>query len=200
MQNLLDILLAQILDGDKKEKEESKNGFGRPKKQNTSAEEAAKAEEEALKLEAEKAVERRAKKRLEELMKKEAIEMDNMQSKQKRMVRNEAKDRAKEEERAAFISSLVAPTGRMQWDLFEGNPDHLQAFLNGEHAFDIKRGLMTYKLQFVDAGRPNKKSMLQRAKDVGIGNNFSSFNVYDLKTKAETLLKRIESLEKKKKT
>jgi hypothetical protein len=197
MENLMEILLDRMLNGDKKDKAPKKTR-GRPKKEKVSIEDVLKAEE-ALQLKAKEEVRKRAQKRLDEAMKKQADEVNILRSKQKRMFRNEQRLIEEKEREDAQIASIIAPTKRLQWDLVDGNIQHLRAFLNGRHIFDIKRGILTYKLYLSDLKVEKGVSFAQRAKDVQMGNNFSGLNVYDLKTKAENVLKRIEELEKRKK-
>lgn len=189
----MNILLGRILDGDKKEaKDKPKKERGKPKKTILSAEEMAEAlriEEEAAKLKAEKEVMRRAQKRLDEIMKKEDEEMNALRSKQKRIIRNESKENVRMKMREDYLTSLLSPTKRLKWGFVDDNESHLRGFLDTKPVLDIKRGVISYTLHLGDA-------LALRAKNVGMRNNFSSFNVYDLKTKAETVLKRIENLER----
>lgn len=199
MKSLFDILLDQILSSDKKAEKEAAKARKKTKKDVKEVKETV--EDDVLKAktledQAKAEVERRAKKRLDEIFKKNKEKMEVAIARQKRQRSSMERAMREEDGRRAFEDSLVAPTGRLQWRCAPGNIHHLHAFIGQEHMFDLKRGVATYKLVLMDPRLKGRLSLKQRAKKVGIGNIFSSINVYDLKGKAEKLLSRIEFLEK----
>lgn len=199
MKSLFDILLDQILSSEKEAEKEAAKARKKAKKgakdeKETAEEDTAKAK--TLEEQAKAEVKRRAKKKLEEAFKKSEEKMAEALAKQKRKKRGLERSMRDEEARHAFEESLVAPTARLQWKSAPGNIHHLHAFIGGEHMFDIQRGVASYKLSLMDPRLKDRLSLKQRAKKVGMGNIFSSINVYSLKDKAEKLLSRIELLEK----
>lgn len=192
MDNLMNILLGHILDGDKKgAKSKPKRNKGRPKSVDIEEETKKLAEEqELLKEKAQDQIEKIALKRLEESMRKEQDEINNKLYR----YRHDAQRNLEEERRKYLINKemelLTAPTKRMGWEIVDNNMNHLRASLNGVHVFDINRGLTTFSLRLIG-------EMLSRAVDAKVNKSYSSFNLYELKNKAEAILRNIESIEKR---
>jgi hypothetical protein len=188
MKSLFDILLGDILKGEmdaKKAKKKTKNT------------EVADEEQQAktLKEQAEAEVKRRAKKKLEEAFAKSERQTAESMAMAKRRMREMNKKEQAAEKRKALLDSLQAPTKRFQWQY--DNTGVLQAFHEQRQVFSIERGASMYKM-YLSGAEPVKgvKSLADRARGVGVGNNYTSTNVYQLKEKAEKVLSRIELLEK----
>lgn len=183
MDSLLDILLSQMLNGKKKPEKQEKDAYPEgsddPKEGDPTLEEQAELE-----------VRKRAQRRMEELMKAEEVRIEEAISRQKRKLRNIKAQEQKQSVKESFLSSLVVPTKRLQWDLVDNDPDRLRAFLEGEHVFDIKRGIMTYKLSLV-----GNTSLFHRAERSKQSNVHSSVDVYRLKSKAEKMIDLIDKHE-----
>lgn len=189
MKNLFDILLDQILKGEMEAKKPKKKGAKSTQEQVD--------EIKTLKDKAETEVKKRAKKRLEEKFAKSEKQAEEALANAKRKKREATKEANAAEEVRRQIDLLEAPTGRAQWECVGGNMGHLVGRIGKSQVFEIKRGILTYKLQLSSVA-PGKSqlSLAERAKKVGLRNNFSLSNVYLLKEKAEKVLLHIETLEK----
>ncbi len=187
MKSLFDILLGDILKGEMDAKKAKK------KAKNTEVDD----EEQAktLKEQAEAEVKRRAKKKLEEAFAKSERQAAESMAMAKRRMREMNKEEQAAEKRKVLLDSLQAPTKRFQWQY--DNAGVLQAFHEQRQVFSIERGASMYKM-YLSGAEPVKgvKSLADRARSVGVGNNYTSTNVYQLKEKAEKVLSRIELLEK----
>jgi hypothetical protein len=148
-----------------------------------------------VKEEVDKEALRRVRQKIQDKEKREQQELDDALGRARRDKRKGQDEEKRQKENEAFVQTITAPTKRLAWECVDGKASHLRGLLNKVPVFEIKIGVMTYHLRFLEGEK--KPDLLERAKAAKTQGSFTSVDILGLKKKAEKVLAQIESFEKR---